>query len=591
MRVKMLVLLCALVVFLGAVPTWIVSAQTVNCADGICRFSLSRWDANYTANMKLGLERMGNGSWVIPAGQTKSFNATVGQLTEANGYYSVYVNGQMVPAAGLCDVASFFNYTGLRFGLKTNPTTTGHPFIPGIDDPNQRVWIWNPGMDVEISNPFDQDVTYRWQITSDDTLEMWVEGGSLEVEESVSSVEDPNVGGGTVATSNDGGSTESQNGNQNFVESMETKDWIIAALAASVLFLLGILVFKKSEENVVIVLDDRHIRWDPFDLSEGRWWYNTIKGSLDWLPWIAVMIFYLLVPPEAKTQLALWLENRGVTWYGCLALLVGMLIYWYFRTRGYYVYPQKNGDLEVRKRSIPWRGILIAFGSLAVVVAVVWIQPWSLWAKAPRVLATTQPPLFGGTVELKAEPGEWVCDFDPIAAGLGPVVVSCDANGFPTFPIRYWNGNNEQFTVDPDVWYAIEAATSDRPLQLVLLAIAFSESPNYQNVACSEVGACGVWQFMPGTFDTWTTVEERQAVLESGVVDDARFFVPLEALAAARMEGSGSFGDYSGNGIAVMDQSTFESCFQGVGCHTWNQHQPQANLVWRLYQALLLANR
>lgn len=175
----------AMVVLLLALPSAFAVAQTENCvSDGICRFDLVRWDPNYTANMKIALDRIGGGenSWAIPTGETRSFNETVGPLTEAAGFYSVLVGGQWIPAAGACDVASFFYFTGVMNGLEGSPTQTGHPDIPGIDDPNFRVWIWNPGKDVTISNPLDHDVIFRWEITSDDVLEMWVEGGVLPLQ-------------------------------------------------------------------------------------------------------------------------------------------------------------------------------------------------------------------------------------------------------------------------------------------------------------------------------------------------------------------------------------------------------------------------
>lgn len=183
------------------------------------------------------------------------------------------------------------------------------------------------------------------------------------------------------------------------------------------------------------------------------------------------------------------------------------------------------------------------------------------------------PPSGNGRIDFN-------CDFNAIEAGLGPVEVSCDDNGYPKFSIRYWNGSYVSFHIDAEVLDAAAAASPDNlDLILVSIAVAHSESSGYQNSVCSGAGACGTWQFMPGTFMAY-------APLGSSL--DDRFNRFIEGKAAANLLGDGANG-YGGMQLYAKSGAEFTNCFQGVGCPTWNQHGPQADYVLRLFTALRVA--
>ncbi|MFA5894644.1 MAG: transglycosylase SLT domain-containing protein [Candidatus Shapirobacteria bacterium] len=190
-------------------------------------------------------------------------------------------------------------------------------------------------------------------------------------------------------------------------------------------------------------------------------------------------------------------------------------------------------------------------------------------------IAEQQPPATSGELHLS-------CDFNAIEAGLGPANITCDANGYPTFPIRYWNGNSYQFYIEPKVLNAsISAAKGNDSLALLMLAVANSESSSYNSAVCSGVGACGTWQFMPGT---WTSYAP------AGYGDPSyRYDTNIQAIGAAALIGDGANG-YGGMRLYTkLDRQSFVDCFYGRTCATWNQHEPQADYVFRLWTALKVA--
>lgn len=139
-------------------------------------------------------------------------------------------------------------------------------------------------------------------------------------------------------------------------------------------------------------------------------------------------------------------------------------------------------------------------------------------------------------------------------------------------PFPYWNGSAAYFDAPPEVWgAAVEAAKAVRDEGIVcdpilVVAVAHSESPNYNNEVCSSAGACGVWQFMPGTFEHYA---------DPG---SDRFNLYDSAKAACRMT--------SALGLdSETSEEGFVANFAGLdGSLVWNRHTEQARYVWRLQQ-------
>lgn len=143
----------------------------------------------------------------------------------------------------------------------------------------------------------------------------------------------------------------------------------------------------------------------------------------------------------------------------------------------------------------------------------------------------------------------------------------------PEFEITYWNGAPVRFYAPAEVWEPLLAASEKFGCDpLLVLAVAHSESSQFNNTAVSPVGAAGVWQFMPGT---WESVWRGTGELPS------RNDIPKAAEAACRhIQNDLGFADKT-------DRDSFVAAFTGAdGSWTWNQHAPQADYVWRLWQEL-----
>lgn len=142
-------------------------------------------------------------------------------------------------------------------------------------------------------------------------------------------------------------------------------------------------------------------------------------------------------------------------------------------------------------------------------------------------------------------------------------------------PFPYWNGNLVTLRVPDPVWDAVLRASADLEKgeglicnENLVLALAHSESSTFTNNVCSGAGACGTWQFMPGTFPTYA---------DPGA---DRFDRYDSAKAACRMTSR-----------LGLDKETTEAGFianfTGTdGSLVWNQHEGQARYVWRLWQWL-----
>jgi hypothetical protein len=169
------------------------------------------------------------------------------------------------------------------------------------------------------------------------------------------------------------------------------------------------------------------------------------------------------------------------------------------------------------------------------------------------------------------------CDFNAVKAGLGPVKVSCDENGLPEFPIRWWNGEYFTFRIPLEIWSATKAASSTPEQILGSIGIASSESTGFTNYLMENAyGALGVWQFLPATYSHWAP---------EGFKDPAyRTNIPVAAKAVRNMMEKGM------KEIYLMEKGEYTSCFMGGdGCWTWNQHSAQADYAYRVLQALKVA--
>lgn len=171
-------------------------------------------------------------------------------------------------------------------------------------------------------------------------------------------------------------------------------------------------------------------------------------------------------------------------------------------------------------------------------------------------------------IENPQEYKKWFINFLGVQINIGnndevPYVSDVQIDDVGTFPIKYWNGQTVNFYVTDEVLEAAEATDCDPWL---LVAVAFSESPYYDNTSCSGVGACGVWQFMPNTWNS---------LWPAGNVP-SRFDIPAAADAACRYMKS--------NGMAYsINKSRTSFIFDfAIQPPVWNMHLGQAGFVWDL---------
>ncbi len=153
---------------------------------------------------------------------------------------------------------------------------------------------------------------------------------------------------------------------------------------------------------------------------------------------------------------------------------------------------------------------------------------------------------------------------------------------YPDFPeVTYWNGAKKTFYLSGEVQNAVRIATELHGCDpKLVVAVAFSESPQYNNTESSPSGAEGVWQFMPGTWETYWPGEHSLSPTNTIAAADA----------ACRMT----------NDLRLAQQSSeesFVSRFTGEdGGQCWNcadtdgsDNDPavkQAHFTWRLWKTL-----
>lgn len=159
---------------------------------------------------------------------------------------------------------------------------------------------------------------------------------------------------------------------------------------------------------------------------------------------------------------------------------------------------------------------------------------------------------------------------EPVFIPPGPI-----PDTLPSFDTVYWNGQTVNFYVTEAVWNASVTAyrkhgTCDPRL---VIAVAFSESSQYNNTAVSSAGAAGVWQFMPTTWETYWP---------KGPNQPSRNDITAAADAACRK--------ITDQGLPIAtSESEFvrRFAYRPVGGSIWNAHEGQAKFVWKLWQELI----
>ena len=175
------------------------------------------------------------------------------------------------------------------------------------------------------------------------------------------------------------------------------------------------------------------------------------------------------------------------------------------------------------------------------------------------------------------------------------------------FDIEYWSGSTINFKLPPqEVWSAINAASAKHFCDpYLVLAVANSESPTYSNTSESSAGALGVFQFIPGftpegkrrSWETWkvgnaasaSCVNQHQPPTFTGKTDELSFSSPTDIPSAA--DSACRLILWTGAQRHLDDKQAFINAFsiQGENAQNqiWNNHTPQAEYVWRLWNKLL----
>jgi hypothetical protein len=152
-----------------------------------------------------------------------------------------------------------------------------------------------------------------------------------------------------------------------------------------------------------------------------------------------------------------------------------------------------------------------------------------------------------------------------------------DAPDLPPLELTWWNGN--QFTLDPpeEIWQGVwDAGRWSGADPAYLLCLGSSESTRFweNRSRCSEVGACGPFQFMRGTWLTYAPWPGASKVK-----------LPDAAYGAGRMVVKNSFDRQA---TLTAHRARFTGS-DGGAC--WNRHDNQADYVWRCTQAVRAAVR
>ena len=129
------------------------------------RYSTAAIDSDRTYNLKVGADKL-NG-YVLGPGQVFSFNATVGDRTEKEGYRvaPVISGGELIDglAGGMCQIASTLHAAAFFAGLeivRSTPHSRPSTYIPmGLDST-----VVYPSVDLKLKNPFDFPVVIHYVV-------------------------------------------------------------------------------------------------------------------------------------------------------------------------------------------------------------------------------------------------------------------------------------------------------------------------------------------------------------------------------------------------------------------------------------------
>lgn len=623
-RSKKFLLVVITFLVMAMLVTLPVKADNSACGPGkVCSFGFPTYaDAACLQNMRELFSVKGN-SWTIPGNGSDDYNGHFGSFSGSNYHIALGI-----PAGCLCEAATMFNYLADINGLKVSFVKhSPGVLVPGIP-PGYETAIWNPGTTMTIRNPNPNPVTFHWQVTGSG-VQMWLDGGNSV--STILSTPKPVTTSIVVPSQNGQQSTPVPSGlpanSPKWVKDIDDIVNVIKYVPGQEAWgrtwelLKGYLQYIPWVVAGLIVLLFLTVVKPVIGWLVGLIWawtgkkYDRKKKHFFRLTLFLVLYYWLLKIPEGALALKL-AEYTGGIWV--FFTVTG----WLYKTWRHFNYdPVLEARLKagLRDRWEWLREATLGPTLIAVLVAILaytfgyyWFQvqvanaileankpvetgvvPWSpaptiQVIQVPKPTATPTPILRPTSIVVIAPPPESLpvgnvgikfnCNFDPIKAGLGPVKVGCDANGLPTFPIRWWNGNLFTFRIPKEIWNVAVAAGDTPEAILGIIDFGAAESTaftNYQNE--NYAGAAGTFQFLAGTFSHWAP---------SGFSDPKYRLDPaIAAKAVANMQKNGMKQIY-----AMHNQVTFESCFQGgSGCNTWNHHAAQANFAWRLMVALRVA--
>jgi len=488
-------------------------------------------------------------------------------VNETFGPYEGDQNMRDAPGIGdgACNAASMVREVLAESGLEvwlTSKVQQGHVIngvqyaIPGVA---KKYWttVFAPGQDILVRNPFSESVWLNWR-REGDTLSLWV-----------SSEESPSVGGIQLS-----------------------KSWVQPVLVA---LLVAVLLWPARKTRVVEVVYDQGV------------YKKKVRVRLALaLGLVLALVFSTHLPPILAIGEELGSLPRTLIQCFLGALLLGVL-FWPLRQTRAIEEPLRGafGKKMARVQNAIWllSVILIVFALIRrlpfyALLAVLpflssliyfWVR--SRWRKGRRpilpifmrrtavtglslialinvvglaVFGVMNPVVLYGQEEPKAE----LSLFEGLQGLVPP-------SSLPYFEIDYYLGGSVTFYAPQDVWDAVVAASEKHGCDArLVIAVANSESPRYNNTTCSGVGACGVWQFMPGTWNLYWPPSQYDP-------QPSRHNIEAAADAACRMVLD----------LNLQNQKTrqaFVRRFSGAdGGRVWNFHSGQANYVWTLWQRLI----
>ena len=589
---KVYAILVGVVILLLLSPAMTVDASSLlgkkagNCQPGQkCNFGFPWYgDVGCIANIKIVLKIKGT-SWTIPANGKSDFNSHFGSLSGPN-----YVKGLGVPAGCLCEVATMFNYFASVNGMKVNfqRHSADKPIVLSGVPSGYETSIWNPGTTMTITNNTSEDITIHWSV-SGSVVSMWIDGVVEGQPLTLSTVWQKEIVKESITTQR--GQVEriaTQAGS--WEKGLETIDEIakVISVVPSLKPIADTWVKVRKYVPWILALATILVGYIILRFFGGialmtKWGQrrDRKKKQFFWLGVVEILIYSIKPDPF---YLMMWKFTWGIWGFFTLSGLI-------YRIWRHFNYDPKIEESIKNGGTDNWEWLReailspVLLGVLALILAYgygYYLFPSKIRANEPTPIVSQLQPILktpqGPNPVPNGENIVWNCNFDPIVAGLGPVEVGCDENGLPTFPIRWWNGNNFKFSIPLRVWKAVLAVTDDPEQILGIIVFGSAESTGYSNYQTeNSAGALGTFQFLPGTYKHWAP---------KGLGDpNNRTNTELSAEAVRNMQRDGMKEIY-----AIRDMQKFVSCFQGGGgCNTWNNHQDQAEYAWRLMVALRVA--